>query len=164
MRKKCAEDEEDGRHLVARNVRCHDGLGESEVDGQDKAITLLARLRDALELQDFVSQLLLLCLQLLDLCCHWLHVKEQAVGAHLVVRILCLELLGNLLAAGLELPGLFIDLLLQDMLRLLSLRPLRLLLSDAGPDASLVQALHLRLELRDCRGVLLVSSRGIRQH
>eukprot|EP00965_Chrysotila_dentata_P127498 4216356-Pleurochrysis_carterae.AAC.3 len=40
------------------------------------------------------------------------------------------------------------------------LHALRLLFPDAGPDAALIQVLHLRLELRDDRGVLLVGSLG----
>eukprot|EP00965_Chrysotila_dentata_P240118 6203517-Pleurochrysis_carterae.AAC.2 len=55
-----------------------------------------------------------------------------------------LPLLGDLLAAGRELLGLLVDLLLQDAARLLGLRALRLLLPDAGPDAALIQALPQR--------------------
>eukprot|EP00965_Chrysotila_dentata_P258110 6213106-Pleurochrysis_carterae.AAC.1 len=80
---------------------------------------LLTRLRDAVELGDLIAQPLALRVQLLDLCNHRLHVEELAVRAHLVVRILRLELfaanaqsrqllplLGDLLAAGRELLGL----------------------------------------------------------
>eukprot|EP00965_Chrysotila_dentata_P210243 6185786-Pleurochrysis_carterae.AAC.1 len=72
-----------------------------------------------------------------------------------------LPLLGDFLAAGRKFLGLLVDLILQNAARLLRLlHALRLLFPDAGPDAALIQALHLCLELRDGRGVLFVDSTG----
>eukprot|EP00965_Chrysotila_dentata_P045998 1528707-Pleurochrysis_carterae.AAC.1 len=68
--KEARKDQEEGRHLVARDVRGGNGLLDSEVNGQGEAIVvevLLARLRDALQLGDLVAQPLILRLQLLDL-------------------------------------------------------------------------------------------------
>eukprot|EP00965_Chrysotila_dentata_P210638 6186009-Pleurochrysis_carterae.AAC.1 len=86
---KARKDQEEGRHLVARDVRACDGLSDDEVDGEGEAVTVevfLALLRDALELGDLVAQPLVLCLQLLHLGGHGLHVEELAVQAHLIVR------------------------------------------------------------------------------
>eukprot|EP00965_Chrysotila_dentata_P181666 5997338-Pleurochrysis_carterae.AAC.1 len=70
--KEARKDQEDGRHLVARDARGGNGLRDSEVDGQGKAIVvevLLARLGDA----HLVAQPLILRLQLLDLGSHRLN-------------------------------------------------------------------------------------------
>eukprot|EP00965_Chrysotila_dentata_P150018 4954866-Pleurochrysis_carterae.AAC.3 len=78
------KNQEEGRHLVARDVRRRDGLGDGKVDGEAEAVAvkvLLAWLRDALELGDLVAQPLVLRVQLLDLCCHRLHVEEATCGS-----------------------------------------------------------------------------------
>eukprot|EP00965_Chrysotila_dentata_P079821 2632811-Pleurochrysis_carterae.AAC.2 len=45
------------------------------------------------ELGDPVAQPLVLRVQFLDLCRHWFHVEELTSRAHVVVRVLGLELL-----------------------------------------------------------------------
>eukprot|EP00965_Chrysotila_dentata_P227490 6196047-Pleurochrysis_carterae.AAC.6 len=79
-----------------------------EVDGKGDAVVVenlhLARLRDALELGDLVTQLLNLALELLVLYGHWLHVKELAVKLDLEV----FNLASKLLAAKAEVDQLLL--------------------------------------------------------
>eukprot|EP00965_Chrysotila_dentata_P206300 6183462-Pleurochrysis_carterae.AAC.5 len=84
------KNEEEGRHLVARDMHRRDGLGDGEVDGQGEAVVvkvLFARSDDALELRDLFAQALIFRLQLLvHLCQRGLNLEELAVGLHLVAH------------------------------------------------------------------------------